>query len=250
MEAGCGVLEIVRWEFLEPLTGEDDLGKSPLLSLSPAVASDRSHRSRICGTLASISPMFAVPCTIESRSLQKSCLGDGCRKGGNWKGFLAEISVCDCLMCGGNSEKVEMVDGNDSSPSSVVVYFCGSASSWRPLLVYLIGSRISIKGVRKKLVSLEAGGSYEMFVTMGGTSVYRCQSSYDLGAVGRKMILALPSVKSYAGIVTGCFMQGIVTELDNSVWVVFPDVTSHSLRVGALVSFYCLGFASYFLSCP
>uniref|UniRef100_A0A0D9XD61 CST complex subunit CTC1 n=1 Tax=Leersia perrieri TaxID=77586 RepID=A0A0D9XD61_9ORYZ len=116
------------------------------------------------------------------------------------------------------------------------VYFVDSASRWRPVLARMVGRPVSVSGLKKRMVSVGTKGSYTMLVSTRKTMLRWCPSypavveldgsSGNCGGV-------------YAGVVTGIYMQGLLIELDETVWLLLDDqhlAPSHSLRVGAVIS--------------
>ena len=121
----------------------------------------------------------------------------------------------------------------------VFVYCCGSASSWHPVFTKLVGNIVALSGLKKKLVYIGKEESKVMCVTTGNSALH-------LSRLSRKWTLKVKVVRkgngevgTYRGIVRGVYMQGMLVELDNEVWLMLTDqllTPPHSLRTGALVS--------------
>ncbi|OEL31303.1 CST complex subunit CTC1 [Dichanthelium oligosanthes] len=148
-------------------------------------------------------------------------------------GFLAEILCCGCHQCW-----VLPPEAAQDHKFVVVkfVYFVDSACTWRPLLVWLIGRLVYISGLKKKLVSVADKGSHTMFVSSTNTAMAWCPSYRG------NLPFDGPLQKcggAYAGVITGIYLQGLVVELDDTLWLLIDDLLllpQHSLRVGAVIS--------------
>ncbi|KAL6012579.1 hypothetical protein ACLOJK_003068 [Asimina triloba] len=234
---GSGLLEIIRWELLEPTS---EIGGSFPLVSSPSFSllNRQSSRSRVVGRLDSVSPIFSVPCTVQTRNVD-AALVRGSSGSENMVGFLSAISVCECPVC----SKDGCTDGErklHSFTERVLVYFVGSAVGWHPLLCKLLGHGVSVVGVRKKLISVGGDESCLVFMTTEKAALYLSQLQLNSEAmplpVERKVISGKGELGNYTGVVTGIFFQGMAIELDGKVWLLDREGLIAHPRVGALVS--------------
>ncbi|GJM98929.1 hypothetical protein PR202_ga15982 [Eleusine coracana subsp. coracana] len=217
----AGVLEVVRWCLVEeptPAPKPAFLATIPL-KCAPKNA-DLAARNCVFGVLRSVSAVFSMP-RVKS---------DG---SGSSVGFLAELICCGCRQCQKSPPKG---DQGHNFEAVKFLYFIESASTWRPVLTWLVGKLVYISGLKKQMVSVREKASYTMLVSSTKTTM----------AWGPSYRVNLPSDclpencgGVYAGVITGIFMQGAVVELDNAVWLLIDDQElppSHSLRVGAVIS--------------
>ncbi|XP_015884731.3 CST complex subunit CTC1 isoform X3 [Ziziphus jujuba] len=239
---GGGFLEIIRWSFPDSDCGPSlgsNVGSFPLTSGSSSVCEDSSKsRYRLHGVLESISPISVVPCT-SGFSKSKSTVGSNSTPSTNLQGFLVQILVCECKFCR-LMDNTTQEHRNHSFTKSMFLYFCGSASSWHPVFTKLIGNVVCVSGLKKKLVYIGKEESRLMYTTTEKTTLHL------LGLLHKKHVQnEKTSIKgkgecgAYIGIVRGIYMQGMVVELDNEVWLLLTDqllTRPHSVRVGALIS--------------
>lgn len=243
IKRGGGFLEIIRWRF-------SDLDRVPP-SESYSLALGSSHGSvngpkspyRLHGALEFISPISVVPCSSGSGNSADSKTIPGSKL----RGFLVHIMVCECSLCSSKesatnlNDSIQEQNNNHSFTKPVIVYFCGKASSWHPVITKLIGNVVTISGLKKKLVYIGSEESRLIYVTAERSELRLSRS--------RLRKKSIPGVKtnvegkgecgSYTGIVQGVYMQGMVVELDDEVWLLLTSqllTPPHSLRVGALVS--------------
>lgn len=207
-------MEIIRWVLPTSVLVSRNLQPSFSVPL-------RSHHLNVVGALKSVSKVFAIGSKDPGSS-------------GTSIGFLAEIICCPCDRCSNYDFKSPVLElSRHSFMDSNFIYFMKPASKWRPLLNKLVGKLVAVSGLKKKLIVVGEGTSYEMFVTTETTAVSLHQ--LPLGVV--------PSWKDggvYNGVVSGVYMQGMVVELDEKVWLLATDrgiAPPHSVRVGAIVSF-------------
>ncbi|PON99190.1 CST complex subunit CTC [Trema orientale] len=248
LKRGGGFLEIIRWRFSELESGPPRCSDGE----SYALASGSSHgcesssksRYRLNGALEFISPISVVPCSSGAGNLRKT---DDFKPipGSNLRGFLVQVMVCECRLCSSKESVTRLNDSVHEQTNShsftkpIIVYFCGQASSWHPVITKLIGNVVTISGLKKKLVYIGNEESCLMYVT--------AEKSYL--RLSRSQKKSLPGIKtnvegkgecgSYTGTVQGVYMQGMVVELDNEVWLLLTSrllTPPHSLRVGALIS--------------
>ncbi|XP_059453022.1 CST complex subunit CTC1 isoform X2 [Corylus avellana] len=238
---GGGFLEIIKWRFSESIgrLGRCSVDSFPLVSSSESSFEDSSKaRYRIHGALESVSPVIVVPC---NKGLNSSYSA-------NLRGFLVQFIVCECEMC---SSKTSLMVLNDSIiehgqgsgchcyNKPEFVYFCGSTSSWHPVITKLIGNVITVSGLKKKLVYIGKEESRLMYVTTDKSALHLPRLSKKWVPHEKGIVKGKGECGSYKGVVRGVYMQGMVVELDDEVWLLLTDhqVTApHSLRVGALIS--------------
>ncbi|KAI3988698.1 hypothetical protein MKX01_027062 [Papaver californicum] len=226
-----GFLEIIRWRSSCP---HDSVFNQCSTSLDAAFML-ASHtycrrenfkpRSFIHGIIASVSPVFCVPCTVSDKSSNES-------------GFLAELMVCKCELCTPKISVQDLLQGRSSSHSftvPVTVYFLGSAASCHPIATKLLGNAVCFTGLKKKVVFIGKHDSCSMLITTDKAALQYRQGFLD----ERTMIKKSGDYGAYSGIVTGVYMQGMVVELDDKVWILITDrllALPHSLRIGAMIS--------------
>ncbi|KAF8404935.1 hypothetical protein HHK36_009830 [Tetracentron sinense] len=245
-KCGSGFLEIIRWS----LPGSTDkigefatVDAFPLVSGSSVREEQFQARSSVHGRLESVSPVSVVPCAVRSRTPQSNS-GQDSSSPRNLSGFLAEIMVCECNLCRSKASVTALHNPNQGQnhhdfTQHVSVYFFGSASSWRAVISKLIGYVVSLTGLKKKLVFIGKEESYLMFVTTEKSVLHLPRLSMGGLPLGRTVIVGRGESGGYTGIVTGVYMQGMVVELDEKVWLSLTDrllALPHSLRVGALIS--------------
>ena len=122
--------------------------------------------------------------------------------------------------------------------------------SMAALLVWFVGRLVYISGLKKKMVSVAEKGSHTMFLSSTNTAMAWCPA-YK----GNLPMNGSPEKCGgvYAGVITGIYLQGMVVELDDTVWMLIDDLLllpPHSLRVGAVVcSNLYLEFQNSILRC-
>ncbi|XP_051123646.1 CST complex subunit CTC1 isoform X2 [Andrographis paniculata] len=234
--AKSGLLEIIGWEFVHACSDRVctflDFS-SVCFTLGPCVFKEnRKVSSLIFGVVESISPAFVAP---------------HASRGGEPKdtwGFLVNVLICPCNFCRSRlgaselktmSEKT-MKDHSFGEPA--ILYFSGLASSWHPVVSRFIGDIVLLTGVQKKMVFITKGESRLTYVTTDEVSLHiprlfkgRQTCTVDTKKKGEG--------RSYTGVVTGVYMQGMVVELDQNVILLITDqhlTVPHSVRVGAIVT--------------
>ncbi|MCL7046696.1 hypothetical protein MKW94_027346 [Papaver nudicaule] len=229
-----GFLEIIRWRCSHSSPNDDSVvtqcstssSCSSNASMDDAfVLASNSYcrqenvrtRSLIHGVIASISPVFCVPCTVKHR--QSETVDD---KSTTESGFLAELMVCKCELCTSKISVQDLLQERSSSGHSftvvVIVYFLGSAVSCHPIATKLLGNVVC-----------------SMLITTDKTALRWRKGFLD----GRSVIKGSGDTGAYSGIVTGVYMEGMVVELDEKVWLLITDrllAPPHSLRIGAMIS--------------
>ncbi|KAM5574673.1 CST complex subunit CTC1 [Rosa sericea] len=242
---GGGFLEIIRWGFQDSIAGIRPCSNIISMDLGSSTANEDSSKARhgVFGALESVSPLSIVSCrTGDSNSKSNKALDSGPPT--SLRGFLVQFMVCECRSCS-SKESIMVLKGSiqerdtHSFTKPMFVYCCGSASSWHPVFTKLVGNIVAISGLKKKLVFIGKEESKVMCVTTGSSALHLSRLSKKWTpkvTVGRK---GNGEVGSYRGIVKGVYMQGMVVELDNEVWLLLTDqllTPPHSLRAGALVS--------------
>ncbi|KAK9270684.1 hypothetical protein L1049_026266 [Liquidambar formosana] len=242
-----GFLEIIKWGFPGStglISWCSNVESFPLVSNSSPACYDASKtRFWVHGALESISPVSVVPCTTGT-STSRSNVGSDTSDLRTIRGFLVQIMVCECKLC---KLKESVMNSHDSIrgrsshsfAKRVVVYFSGSASSWHPVITKLIGNIVSLSGLKKKLVFIGKEESQLMYVTTEKTLLHVPRLPDRWLPYRKTVIEGKGECGVYTGTVKGVYMQGMVVELDEEVWLLLTDrllTPLHSLRVGALIS--------------
>lgn len=231
-----GFLEIITWSFLDCTSGisrSSNLDAFPLvLGSSYASKDDSKGRYSLRGLLESVSPVSVIPCSVVPHSSHSGITA-------NLRGFLARIMVCECQLC--CSKEVLMPSGlrGHYFTKPQILYFCGPGSSWHPLFTKLIGNVISISHLKKKLVFIGKEESQLMYVTTGKTMLRVLSMANQEVPRKEAVIKGIGECGLYSGVVTGIYMNGMIINLDERVWLLMTDRLlnpPHSLRVGAVVS--------------
>lgn len=232
-----GFLEIVSWDFFESLSGKNSsLSSFNSFSIdtgSPIDFKDNSNaKYLIFGVVESISPVSIVPCTTRESSSS------------NISGFLVNILICECKVCSskiltsglGNLSEKNRKDHFFIKP--VIVYFCGLASSWHPVISRLSGGITLFSGLKKNMVFVGKDQSHLMYVTTDKASLHIPKMLKKWSSIQNTDIRGKGEFGSYSGIVTGVYMHGMVVELDQKAMLLLTDqqfTVPHSLRVGSVV---------------
>ncbi|KAI3933792.1 hypothetical protein MKW92_038034 [Papaver armeniacum] len=228
-----GFLEIIRWRSSSPHDGcVNDQCSSTSLDSAFMLASNSycqqenfKTRSFIHGVIASVSPVFCVPCTVSDKSSTES-------------GFLAELLVCKCELCISKISVQDLLHRRSSSHSftvPVTVYFLGSSASCHPIVTKLLGNVVCFTGLKKKVVFVGKQDSCSMLITTDKAALRYRQGFPDEAT----MIKKSGDSGAYSGTVTGVYMEGMVVELDDKVWILITDrllAPPHSLRIGVMIS--------------
>lgn len=234
VKGGC--LEIISWDFFQACSGNvcslSDFSCF-CLSLGACDVKDNSKAScLIFGVIESISPISVVPCASGE---------SGSR---NINGFLVNIRVCQCECCASKYLISELRDLSEKNVKdhcfikTVIVYFCGLTSSWHPVISRFIGDIVLLAGLKKKLVFVRKEESQLMYVTTDEVSLHIAMLFKERGLNQNTDARGKGECGSYTGIITGCYMQGMVLELDQDVILLLTDkhlTVPHCVRVGALV---------------
>ncbi|KAL2326109.1 hypothetical protein Fmac_025167 [Flemingia macrophylla] len=234
-DAAHGLLEIIDWRFADPNAASTLVEPLPLAPNSGR-RSGAGMRS-VHGVVESVGHFSVVPCTMAANS---SDLKSGSKV--NLPGFLVQLACCECSLCGSKELFVGKLNESREGHSFTkleIVYFCGSASSWHPAMTKLIGNRILLSGLKKKMVYVTEEESRVMYVTVDesvlhvGSFPEKCVSSLRTGIKGKG------ECGAYTGVVKGVYMQGMVLELDHDVWLLLTErlrTSVHGLRVGSILS--------------
>ncbi|KAJ1404674.1 CST complex subunit CTC1, plant [Sesbania bispinosa] len=236
-----GFLEIISWCFSDP-NEKSNLADS--LALAPnhhSSGSDRGGDSSraVHGVVESVSPVSVVPCA--------SSFGSNSGSKVNLLGFLVQLVCCECRLCGSKvlmnnlkSDAFSIENRNGHSfTKTEILYFCGNASSFHPAITKLIGNRIVVLGLKKKLVYMTKEESCLMYVTVDKTVLRVCPRSEKWVPCLKSRIKGKGECGSYTGLVKGVYMQGMALELDHDVWLLLTDqlhTSIHGLRVGSIIS--------------
>ncbi|KAK8972926.1 hypothetical protein V6N11_057427 [Hibiscus sabdariffa] len=224
-----GFLEIVKWDLSDSSHGLSLCSSliidsfpivSNLIECVPKTSNAKSYR--IHGIIEAVSPVSLVPCSVEESSSNKSM---------NLRGFQVRIMTCECKLCRYEESVRVLFEATDSHSftAPVFVYFCGPAWCWHPVLTKLIGNVVTISGLKKKLILMEKQEPFLMLVTADNTILHLPRLLKK-----RKIVCG-----SYQGTVKNVYMQGMVVELDEEVWLLLTNqslLPSHGLRIGAVIS--------------
>ncbi|CAH9054208.1 unnamed protein product [Cuscuta europaea] len=232
--SNSGFLEIIRWEFLEPPSFLDTFSLFQVSSTNSAGPAKAQHF--LTGEVESISPVSVIPCAGSTTS-ESNCLK-------SLRGFLAKILVCECNLCWCTHSTIQLRKSNGDSichcfQRPVVLYFCGPASHWHPVMTRLVGRLVSLSGLKKKSVSIGKGISQLMYVTAEKSSIRISTLPDQFISIPKFDVRGNGKCGSYNGIVTAIYMQGMIVELDQEVMLLLTNrdiIVPHSLRVGAIVS--------------
>lgn len=229
-----GYLEIIRWSLDQ--SEENSISKFNAFHLNSAVPAYEESivpRHLIYGLLESISPVSNVPCTAHKTGTR------------NVNGFLAEITICECALCSSRDKVMLLHDitrehsNSHKFSKSRILYFCESASISYPVISRLVGGIMLISGMKKKMVFLGEGKSLMMYVTTEKAILHLPVSKSKRAMNGRNIATREKGLCSaHTGSITGVYMQGMVIELDQQVFLLLTDhqlLMPHSLRVGATV---------------
>ncbi|XP_060958065.1 CST complex subunit CTC1 isoform X3 [Cannabis sativa] len=245
---GGGFLEIIRWGFLDLGRGSSRSSEVESYSLVSGGCENGSKcRHRLHGVLEFISPICVVPCASSGGGNLRNTAKSETIPGLNLRGFLVQIMVCECRLCSSKSKDTisalnDSVEeqSNHSFTKPFIVYFCGQASSWHPVITKQIGNVVTISNLKKKLVYIGDQHSRLMYVTAEKSclSISRYRR-HKIHPNNKTNVEGKGECGSYTGVVRGVYMQGMVVELDNEVWLLLTNhliTPPHSLRVGALIS--------------
>ncbi|VFQ65687.1 unnamed protein product [Cuscuta campestris] len=232
--SNSGFLEIIRWDFLESSSFSDTFS---LFSGSITNSAD-SERARhfIAGTVEAVSPVSSVSCAGSSTGESSGMK--------SLRGFLAEMLICECKLCRLTCSTVRLRNSNELSSGHsfnkpIIVYFCGPALIWHPVMTILVGRFVSLSGLKKKMVTIGKEICQMMYVTVEKSLMHISNSPDQFIRVQKSKMRGNGECGSYTGIVTAIYMQGLIVELDGQAMLLLTDrdiILPHSLRVGAVVS--------------
>ena len=100
---------------------------------------------------------------------------------------------------------------------------------------------VTISGLKKKLVCLGGEESSLVYVTAENSRLRHFRLQKKFVPISKTYVKGKGECGSYTGIVKEIYMQGMIVELDNEVWLLLTNqllTAPHSLRVGALVCKY------------
>ncbi|KAL5705406.1 hypothetical protein ACHQM5_023712 [Ranunculus cassubicifolius] len=249
--SSSGLLEIIRWKLpdssISVLNRCSNIDTFPLDCSSSLLKSCKDEvfeaRSGVFGRVESISPVLVVPCAIQNRDSESSS-GNMSAGSRNVRGFLAELMVCKCKLCRSKSSVMTLfncVQGENNHQFDIpaMIYFFESTASWHPVLLKLLGNVICITGLKKKLIFVGKDNSSLMYITTEKAALRMPLFPRMHLSIQKDEIKGMGESGAYTGSVTGIYMQGMVVELDNKVWLVITDqilAPPHPIRVGALIS--------------
>ncbi|KAK8644862.1 hypothetical protein V6N13_118724 [Hibiscus sabdariffa] len=224
-----GFLEIVKWDLSDSSHGLSRCSSlvvdsfplvSNLIECVPKTSNAKSYR--IHGIIEAVSPVSIIPCSVEESSSNQSI---------NLRGFQVRIMTCECKLCRYEESVRVLFEATDSHSftAPVFVYFCGPAWCWHPVLTKLIGNVVTISGLKKKLILMGKQEPFLMLVTADNTILHLPRLLKK-----RKVVCG-----SHEGTVKNVYMQGMVVELDEEVWLLLTNqslMPSHGLRIGAVIS--------------
>lgn len=233
-------MEIIKWGFQDSSSARipcsSHLESFPLIPASFIDKKDNCNAPYfVYGVLESVSAVTIVPCSTGVKSDNGSSL---------LCGFLSQILVCECKLCSSRDSVKAVQDicegqNGHGFTKSVIVYFCGVASCWHPVISRLVGNFVSLSGLKKKLVFIGKEESQLMYVTTEKALLRIPRLPNQCVSFQKTDIVGKGECSLYSGVVTGIYMQGMVVELDQKVMLLLTDQQlnlTHSLRIGAIVS--------------
>ncbi|KAK7317482.1 hypothetical protein RJT34_01757 [Clitoria ternatea] len=234
-----GFLEIIDWCFSNPNEGLNPVDSVPLVPNGSGNCGGVDGSRSIHGVVESVGPVSVVPCTMEVNS---SDFNSGSKV--NLPGFLVQLMCCVCRLCGSKDMLINRLNENRNEHSFTkfeIVYFCGNATSWHPAMTKLIGNRVVLSALKKKMVYVRREESRVMYVTVDNKSVLHTGSCWEkcVPLCLKQQIKGKGECGAYTGVVKGVYMQGMALELDHDVWLLLTDqlhTLIHGLRVGSIIS--------------
>uniref|UniRef100_A0A7N0TPT0 CST complex subunit CTC1 n=1 Tax=Kalanchoe fedtschenkoi TaxID=63787 RepID=A0A7N0TPT0_KALFE len=234
-----GFLEIIRWEFLDsggswmkPCSGVSSLQLESTDFVNRM--DDPKARYFVHGFVDAVSPV-KVPGVGDKENDSATSL----------RGFLVHIMSCQCKLC--KSKDSEVVFRNVSKGGSsghcydkcVTGFFPGSAASLHPVMIKLTGRFVILSFLRKKMVFIGKKEGQLMYI-IGYKSLLRVLKLINRQPLDKNITFKGKGESGvYIGVIRGIYMQGMIMELENEVWLLDTDRSAsliHSLRVGALIS--------------
>ncbi|CAJ2657030.1 unnamed protein product [Trifolium pratense] len=240
-----GLLEIIKWCFSNP---NDESNFADLLPVKPnfpvtSCSNGGKYFRAVHGLVKSVGPISIVPCATPANSSYD--LNSSSKV--NFLGFLVELLCCECRLCGSRdlvnnlkngSFQIENMNGH-SFTKMEILYFCGNASSFHPVMTKLIGNRVVVLGLKKKLVCITKEESCLMFLTLDEMVLRVCPRLEKLVPSLKSEIKGKGECGCYTGLIRAVHMKGMALELDNDVWLLLTDqlhTMIHGLRVGSIIS--------------
>ena len=223
----------------------DSLPVTPNLPGSNSIVGGKYFRG-VHGVVESVTPISTVPCiTPASNAKPEYNLNLGSSV--NTLGFLVQLLCCECKLCSSRdlvnnwrngSFKVDNMNGHAFTKMEIL-YFCGNASTFQPVMTKLIGNRVVVLGLKKKLVYINKEESCLLYLTLDETVLHACPRLEKLAPKLKSEIKGKGECGCYTGVIRGVYMKGLALELDNNVWLLLTDqlhTLMHGLRVGSIVS--------------
>jgi hypothetical protein len=240
-----GLLEIIKWCFSNPNDESNFADLLPVMPNSSVTSCNNGGKyfRAVHGVVKSVGPISIVPCATPANGSYD--LNSSSKV--NYLGFLVELLCCECRLCGSRdlvnnlkngSFQIENMNGH-SFTKMEILYFCGNASSFHPVMSKLIGNRVVVLGLKKKLVCLTKDESCLMYLTLDEMVLRVCPRLEKLVPSLKSEIKGKGECGCYTGVISGVHMKGMVLELDNDVWLLLTDqlhTMIHGLRVGSIVS--------------
>ncbi|MED6146720.1 hypothetical protein PIB30_037260 [Stylosanthes scabra] len=235
-----GFLEIIKWCFLDPneeAKKSNQMDSLPLVPNRSGYGNNSKARYRVYGVVESVGPVSVVPCTMVP---SVSDLDSNSSSKVNMLGFVVQLMCCECRLCGSKELISDLESGSGHSfTKKETVYFCDGASPWHPGMTKLIGNRVMLSRLKKKLVFITKEDSWVMHMTVDVSVFHVCRVSKKWLPCLKSGMKAKGECGAYTGVIKGVYMQGMALELDHDVWLLLTDelhTLMHGLRVGAVVS--------------
>ncbi|XP_057737739.1 CST complex subunit CTC1 isoform X2 [Arachis stenosperma] len=232
-------LEIIKWCFLDPNEEANQMDSIPLVPNRScgSYGNNSKARYRVYGVVESVGPVSVVPCTMVA-SVSDSDLNSSSKV--KMLGFVVQLMCCECRLCGSKELISDLESGSGHSfTKKETVYFCGGASPWHPAMTKLIGNRVMVSRLKKKLTFITKEDSWVMHVTVDVSVLHVCRVSKKWLPCLKSGMKMKGECGTYTGVIKGVYMQGMALELDHDVWLLLTDelhTLMHGLRVGAVVS--------------
>ncbi|MED6208091.1 hypothetical protein PIB30_041729 [Stylosanthes scabra] len=237
-----GFLEIIKWCFLDPNEEAKKPNQMDSLPLVPngsgggrSYGNNSKARYRVYGVVESVGPVSIVPCTMVP---SVSDLDSNSSSKVNMLGFVVQLMCCECRLCGSKELISDLESGSGHSfTKKETVYFCGGASPWHPAMTKLIGNRVMVSRLKKKLVFITKEDSWVMHMTVDISVLHVCRVSKKWLPCFKSGMTAKGECGAYTGVIKGVYIQGMALELDHDVWLLLTDelhTLMHGLRVGAV----------------
>lgn len=147
-----------------------------------------------------------------------------------------QFLACECKLC--SSKDSVVTNGRHEYTKTVFLYFSGVASCWHPVMVKLVGTLLTISGLKNKLVFMGKERQL-MLVNTERTVLHVPRLLKRSVPVSKTFVRGNGECGEYSGVVKGVYMQGMVVELESDVWLLLTGnslMVPHSLRAGTLVS--------------